>query len=257
MKQWTVNQVKDMFKTGNFSEKDLECLKADQRKGIQQEIKRYERQKEQIKQQHDQFVAMTQYEHQLYEQNIQYIAGIDEVGRGPLAGPVVAAAVILSPEFDVLGLTDSKQLSEKKREMFASIIEEKAEAIGVGIVHNDLIDQHNIYQASIMAMEDAIDNLSVEPDYLLIDAVELKRLGYDQQSIIKGDQKSISIAAASIIAKVTRDRMMKVYHKKYPGYGFDQNQGYGTKAHLQGLKENGPSPIHRYSFAPVKQHIRD
>lgn len=181
------------------------------------------------------------------------IAGIDEVGRGPLAGPVVAAAVILSEDFYLPGLNDSKKLSKAKRESYYTYIKQHAD-IGIGIVDHKEIDQLNIYQATKKAMQMAVQSLTRTPDYLLIDAMTLP-LSVPQESIIKGDTKSASIAAASIVAKVVRDRMMEQFAKKYPYYGFDQNMGYGTKEHLDGLKIYGPSDIHRLSFSPVKEIV--
>lgn len=178
----------------------------------------------------------------------QYICGIDEVGRGPLAGPVVAGAVILPKDDMILYLNDSKKLSEKKREMLYDEIMNRAVATGIGMASPARIDEINILQATYEAMRMAIDNLKVRPDILLNDAVTIPQVDILQVPIIKGDAKSISIAAASIIAKVTRDRLMVEYDKVLPGYDFESNKGYGTKAHIAGLKELGPTPIHRRSF---------
>ena len=177
-----------------------------------------------------------------------YICGIDEVGRGPLAGPVVAGAVILPKDDMILYLNDSKKLSEKKREMLYDEIMNRAVATGIGMASPARIDEINILQATYEAMRMAIDNLKVRPDILLNDAVRIPQVDILQVPIIKGDAKSISIAAASIIAKVTRDRLMVEYDKVLPGYDFASNKGYGTKAHIAGLKELGPTPIHRRSF---------
>ena len=176
------------------------------------------------------------------------ICGIDEVGRGPLAGPVVAGAVILPKDDMILYLNDSKKLSEKKREMLYDEIMNRAVATGIGMASPARIDEINILQATYEAMRMAIDNLKVRPDILLNDAVTIPQVDILQVPIIKGDAKSISIAAASIIAKVTRDRLMVEYDKVLPGYDFASNKGYGTKAHIAGLKELGPTPIHRRSF---------
>jgi len=178
----------------------------------------------------------------------EYICGIDEVGRGPLAGPVVAAAVILPKDQEILYLNDSKKLSEKKREMLYDEIMEKAVAVGIGFASPARIDEINILQATYEAMRMAISKLSVRPDVLLNDAVTIPEVDIPQVPIIKGDAKSKSIAAASIIAKVTRDRLMVEYDEVMPGYDFASNKGYGTKAHIAGLKELGPTPIHRRSF---------
>lgn len=177
-----------------------------------------------------------------------YICGIDEVGRGPLAGPVVAGAVILPKDCDILYLNDSKQLSEKKREELYDVIMEKAVATGLGSVSPERIDEVNILQATYEAMREAISKLSPQPDILLNDAVTIPLVSIKQVPIIKGDAKSISIAAASIIAKVTRDRLMVQYDSIYPQYGFASNKGYGAAAHMEALKKYGPTPIHRRSF---------
>ncbi|MBR6529008.1 MAG: ribonuclease HII [Firmicutes bacterium] len=184
------------------------------------------------------------------------IAGVDEAGRGPLAGPVVAACAILPDDFDVIGVDDSKKLSEKRREELFEQILNKALATGVGIADNSLIDQINILQATKKAMQEALENASKileektgkKVGHVLFDAVEIQDVNIPQSAIIKGDAKSLSIAAASIIAKVTRDRMMMEYHEKYPYYGFDSNKGYGTKAHYAGIEEHGITPIHRKTF---------
>lgn len=178
----------------------------------------------------------------------QSICGIDEVGRGPLAGPVVAGAVILPKDVQILYLNDSKKLSEKKREMLYDEIMEKAVATGIGMVSPARIDEINILQATYEAMRMAIADLNVRPDILLNDAVTIPEVDIKQVPIIKGDAKSVSIAAASIIAKVTRDRLMAEYDKIMPGYDFAKNKGYGTKAHIEGLKKLGPCPIHRETF---------
>ena len=178
----------------------------------------------------------------------EYICGIDEVGRGPLAGPVVAAAVILPKDQEILYLNDSKKLSEKKREALYTEIMGKAVAVGIGFASPARIDEINILQATYEAMRMAIGKLAVRPDVLLNDAVTIPEVDIPQVPIIKGDAKSKSIAAASIVAKVTRDRLMVEYDAVMPGYDFASNKGYGTKAHIAGLKELGPTPIHRRSF---------
>ena len=177
-----------------------------------------------------------------------YVCGIDEVGRGPLAGPVVAGAVILPEDCDILYINDSKQLSEKKREELYDVIMEQAVAVGIGMVGPARIDEINILQATYEAMREAIGKLRVRPDILLNDAVTIPGVTIRQVPIIKGDAKSISIGAASIVAKVTRDRMMVEYDKLMPEYGFASNKGYGAAAHIEALKKYGPSPIHRASF---------
>ena len=178
----------------------------------------------------------------------QAICGIDEVGRGPFAGPVVAGAVILPKDHPILYLNDSKKLSEKKREELYEVILKEAVATGIGMASPARIDEINILQATYEAMRMAISNLAVQPDLLLNDAVTIPEIEIMQIPIIKGDAKSVSIAAASILAKVTRDRLMVEYEKVFPGYDFASNKGYGTKAHIEGLKKFGPTPIHRMSF---------
>ncbi|WP_270995441.1 ribonuclease HII [Listeria seeligeri] len=224
----------------------------DERKGVQKLLislqKKWEKEAKLVQK----LTEMKQYENDLYQQGYKFIAGVDEVGRGPLAGPVVAAAVILPEDFSVVGINDSKQLSELKRETLFELIKQQAIAVGVGIIEHDVIDEVNIYEATKLAMRMALDELNPSPDFILIDAMPLKYTEAEL-SLIKGDTKSISIAAASIIAKVTRDRLMKDYDVAYPGYDFLHNMGYGTKNHLNGLNTNGVCPIHRLSFAPVKE----
>ncbi len=191
---------------------------------------------------------MLTFEKKYYDMGYRYICGIDEVGRGPLAGPVVACAVILPMDERILYLNDSKQVSRKKREELYDIIIEKAVAYGLGISSEQRIDEINILQATYEAMRMAIGNLSVKPDILLNDAVKIPQVDVQQVPIIKGDTLSASIAAASIVAKVTRDRMMGEYEKLYPGYDFENNMGYGSAKHIEAIKKLGPSPIHRKSF---------
>ena len=207
------------------------------------EEERLKKQQEKLEKELERLKAMSVYEEQYA--SCSYICGIDEVGRGPLAGPVVAGAVILPKDHTILYLNDSKKLSEKKRELLYDEIMEHAVATGIGMVGPARIDEINILQATYEAMRMAIENLQVKPDVLLNDAVTIPEVEIPQVPIIKGDAKSISIAAASIIAKVTRDRLMKEYDQVIPGYDFAGNKGYGTKAHLEGLRRLGPSPIHR------------
>ncbi len=201
-------------------------------------------------------VTMQKFERELRENGIEYIAGIDEVGRGPLAGPVVSACVVLPADFDILGVDDSKKLSEKKREeLFDKILSETL-AYGIGMCDNDIIDEINILNATKRAMAEAIvnadealqKNCGAHIEHLLIDALTLEEVNLPQTGIIKGDAKSISIAAASIIAKVTRDRMMIEYAKEYPYYAFESNKGYGSRAHYEGIYRQGITPIHRKTF---------
>jgi ribonuclease HII len=179
------------------------------------------------------------------------IAGLDEAGRGPLAGPVVAAAVVLPPDLLIPGLTDSKQVPERARERLFEVIQEQALGFGIGIADEQTIDDVNIYQATIIAMERALQAIVPQPDYLLLDAITLPRVSIPQKPLIKGDCRSHSIAAASILAKVTRDRMMLELHEKFPVYNFQKHKGYGTKEHLFLLRKHGPCEAHRKSFSPV------
>ena len=190
------------------------------------------------------------YEKELYDQNIKLIGGIDEVGRGPLIGPVVAACVILPKDFKLEGLTDSKKLSEKKRNKFNEIILKEAISVGIGVVEAEEIDKLNIYSATQLAMKKAVDSLKIKPDHVLIDAMPLD-LDIPTTSIIKGDSKSITIAAASVVAKVYRDSILVELDKKYPMYGLKQNKGYPTQKHLEAIKEYGICKHHRMSFGPV------
>ncbi|MBR3034842.1 MAG: ribonuclease HII [Firmicutes bacterium] len=193
--------------------------------------------------------VMLTHERRLWDSGRSYIAGVDEVGRGPLAGPVVAAAVILPRDFDVLGIDDSKKLSPKKREELFEVIKEKALAWAVGWVGPERIDEINILEATKEAMKQAVQGLSLPPDHVLIDGnFTVRALALPQTAIVKGDANSTSIAAASILAKVTRDRYMEEMDAVYPGYAFASNKGYGTKAHYDGLKAQGPTPIHRKTF---------
>ena len=207
---------------------------------------REQRRQEKLKAERERLEGMRVYERRYRERDT--LCGIDEVGRGPLAGPVVAGAVILPEDCEILYLNDSKKLSEKKRELLYDEIMEKAIAVGIGAVSPERIDEINILQATYEAMRIAISRLSVRPDLLLNDAVTIPQVDIPQVPIIKGDAKSVSIAAASIIAKVTRDRMMVQYEDLYPGYEFASNKGYGSARHIAALKEIGPCPIHRRSF---------
>lgn len=201
--------------------------------------------------------TMLRYEKELYQKGYQAIAGIDEVGRGPLAGPVVTACVILPKDCKIRHLNDSKKIPKKHHEEIYEEVLARALGVGIGIVDNDTIDRVNIYEATKLGMLQAIEQMKGEvtkPDYLLIDAMQLDT-PIPQLSLIKGDANSLSIAAASIVAKVTRDRMMAEYAKEYLGYAFDKNVGYGTKDHLAGLKQYGVTPIHRKSFEPIKSML--
>ncbi|MDD7409485.1 MAG: ribonuclease HII [Anaerovoracaceae bacterium] len=208
---------------------------------------------ERIEKMKEDLARMTQIEKELYAaghegREVNIIAGMDEVGRGPLAGPVVTAAVVLPRDFDLLGVNDSKKLTEKRREEMYKKIMDCAIEVNIGIRDNMEIDRVNILNATKEAMADAVNGLKKRPDVVLIDALTIEGTDVPQIGIVKGDAKSVSIAAASIIAKVTRDHMMIDYAEKYPGYAFENNKGYGTKAHYEGLDRLGPCPIHRRSF---------
>ncbi len=230
-------------------------LQGDDRKGVQHCINKWKRQREQEKFLKAKFNQMNEYERKFRGQGFKFIAGIDEVGRGPLAGPVVAAAVILPEDFFLAGIDDSKKLTEKKRQEFDRVIRSEALAVSISMIHADEIDEINIYEATKKAMKTAIASLKPVPDFLLIDAMKLET-PYPSESIIKGDAKSISIAAASIVAKVARDELMKEISVTYPAYGFQHNMGYGTKEHIQAIQQQGIISWHRKSFAPVKDYIK-
>ena len=211
-------------------------------------ILKYEKKKVDIEKEYLRFQAMCAYEKEAYKRGYTLIAGMDEAGRGPLAGPVVAAAVILPGDVFIKGINDSKKLDEKKRAILFDIIREKAVDVGVGIVNEKEVDEINILNATKKAMKIAVESLVNKPDILLIDAFELDEVKIEQKPIIKGDSLSVSIAAASIIAKVTRDRILEELDAKYPQYGFKKHKGYGTKEHIDSIREHGICPIHRVSF---------
>ena len=198
---------------------------------------------------------LLEYEAKAVTKGYRNIAGVDEAGRGPLAGPVVAAVVIFPAKIDIAGLDDSKKLSPKKREELFPQIQAEAVAYGVAIVDREVIDKINILQASLLAMKQAVEQLQTVPDLLLIDGNQKIDSTLDQWAVVKGDSKSLSIAAASVLAKVTRDRVMKDYHKLYPQYEFHRHKGYGTKLHRDLIEEHGPCPIHRSTFKGVSEFI--
>lgn len=229
-------------------------LDQDDRAGVQAAIKKRQKELEKEAAEDARLEAMLFYEKALYENGVEFIAGIDEVGRGPLAGPVVAAAVILPKGCKICYLNDSKKIPKSKHEAIYQEVMERAAAVGVGIKDAAVIDQVNIYEATKLAMLEALGQLSQEPEHLLIDAMKLDT-PLPQTSIIKGDANSLSIAAASIVAKVTRDKMMADYDKEFSGYGFAKNAGYGTAEHLEGLNKLGITPIHRKTFEPIKSMV--
>lgn len=229
-------------------------LAQDDRAGVQAAIKKRQKELEKEAAEDARLEAMLSYEKALYENGVELIAGIDEVGRGPLAGPVVAAAVILPKGCKIRYLNDSKKIPKSKHESIYQEVMERALAVGIGVKNAAVIDQVNIYEATKLAMLEALGQLSQEPEHLLIDAMKLNT-SIPQTSIIKGDANSLSIAAASIVAKVTRDKMMADYDKEFSGYGFAKNAGYGTSEHLEGLNKLGITPIHRKTFEPIKSMV--
>lgn len=244
----SVTEIKKEFEQADKQSLSLlyDKYASDNRAGVVSLIAKYRKQEEKLEAEKKRMENMYIYERKYAD--FQYICGIDEVGRGPLAGPVVAGAVILPKNCDILYLNDSKKLSEKMREELYDEIMEKAVATGIGMASPQRIDEINILQATYEAMRMAIANLKVSPDLLLNDAVTIPEVKMRQVPIIKGDAKSASIAAASIIAKVTRDRLMVQYEEVLPGYGFASNKGYGSAVHIEALKEKGATPIHRQSF---------
>ena len=253
----TIKEIKEQL--ANIQRLDdplLAELEQDSRSGVIQAIAKRKRELQKQVDEDLRLEKMLAYEKELYTQGIQLIAGVDEVGRGPLAGPVVAAAVILPEDCKISGLNDSKKIPKSKHKEIYEAVLQNAVAIGIGIKDNQVIDQVNINEATKLAMMEAIGQLEPQPQHLLIDAMKLD-LPIPQTSIIKGDANSLSIAAASIVAKVTRDQMMEEFDREYPGYDFAQNAGYGTVKHLAGLDKLGVTPIHRRSFEPIKSMCED
>lgn len=245
----SIRDIKEEFQTASdidAREKLAEYYRSDSRKGVQDLIAKIVKEKERLQLELERLEGMKQFE----KKYADYIAicGIDEAGRGPLAGPVVAGAVILPKDCSILYLNDSKQVSASRREELFNEIQEKAVACAVGIVSPQRIDEINILQATYEAMHQAVEGLKVVPDLLLVDAVTIPAMPMKQVGIVKGDAKSVSIAAASILAKVTRDRMMVEYDSLYPEYGFAKHKGYGSKMHIEAIQEYGPCPIHRRTF---------
>lgn len=243
-----IAEIKREFETAEESALDDLCLAygQDMRAGVQKLIVRAKKRQEDLQRERERIWHMQEFEREYG--HLGYVCGIDEVGRGPLAGPVVAGAVILPRDREILYLNDSKQLSAKKREELCEIILREAVGVGIGYSSPARIDEINILQATYEAMREALSKLPVKPQILLNDAVTIPDVPYAQVPIVKGDARSVSIAAASIVAKVTRDRLMEEYDKYMPEYGFGSNKGYGSAAHIAALKKYGPSPIHRASF---------
>ena len=253
----TIKEIKEQL--ANIQRLDdplLAELEQDSRSGVIQAIAKRKRDIQKRIDEDERLEGMLTYEKECYARGMELIAGVDEVGRGPLAGPVVAAAVILPKACKIPGLNDSKKIPKSKHKEIYEAVLQNAIAIGIGVKDNHVIDQVNIYEATKLAMMEAIGQLDPQPQHLLIDAMKLD-LPISQTSIIKGDANSLSIAAASIVAKVTRDQMMEEFDCEYPGYDFTQNAGYGTANHLAGLHKLGVTPIHRRSFEPVKSMCED
>ena len=251
----TIKEIKELLATVKELDSPIFLeLEKDTRSGVQKEISKRKKHIQVELDENLRLENMLTYEKDLYKQGLTLIAGVDEVGRGPLAGPVVAAAVILPQGCKIKGLNDSKKIPKKKHLEVFQAVQDQALSIGIGIIDNQVIDQVNIYEATKLAMKEAISQLSLQPQHLLIDAMKLD-LPISQTSIIKGDANSLSIAAASIIAKVTRDELMKDYDSQFPGYDFSANAGYGTAKHLEGIEKQGITAIHRLSFEPIKSLV--
>ncbi|BDZ30950.1 ribonuclease HII [Lactiplantibacillus sp. WILCCON 0030] len=250
MSEYTVADYKRLL-AAEPNEDVLTAAKADPRKGVQQAYQRYLKQAEKQAQLLARFNQHMHLERDFWQHGGQYVAGIDEVGRGPLAGPVVTAAVVLPQDFQLVEVNDSKQLTAAKRAELMPKILSAAVSVSLGLADAQQIDQLNIYEATRVAMRQAVENLTVKPTLLLVDAMQIP-VPIRQTRLIKGDAKSASISAASIVAKVARDHLMQLYDQVYPGYDFADNMGYGTAKHLAGLKTLGVTPIHRHSFSPVR-----
>lgn len=244
----TISEIKEEIKQADLSGYPAlyEAYAGDNRSGVKKLLEQMKKKEQELEKEKQRIEQMKEYEYRY--QHLGYVCGIDEVGRGPLAGPVMACAVILPEDCQILYLNDSKKLTAQKREELYQVILEQAVAVGIGEASPERIDQINILNATYEAMRQAISRLSVQPQILLNDAVTIPEVTIPQVPIIKGDGKSISIAAASIVAKVTRDRRMEEYDQEFPGYDFASNKGYGSQAHIQALKTLGPCPIHRASF---------
>lgn len=248
MNKKSISQIKEEFEQADAAQRAVlyEVYSSDDRAGVKKLVSAYRKKEEALQKERMRLEDMRSFEHKYSTYSL--ICGIDEAGRGPLAGPVVAGAVILHKDCEILYLNDSKKLSPAKREALYEEIMEKAEAVGVGMASPARIDEINILQATYEAMREAVYNLGVTPELLLNDAVTIPDVSIPQVPIIKGDAKSVSIAAASIIAKVTRDRLMVQYDEILPGYGFARHKGYGSKDHIEAIRRLGPTPIHRQTF---------
>jgi len=250
-----ISSIKEKLDNSSIEQLDtfIESYSNDDRKGVVKLVETAQKRKQAYFDEIERLKEISKYEERLYNSGCMYVAGVDEVGRGPLAGPVAAAVVILKENDLIEGINDSKKLSAKKRDELYDIITERAVDWAVAMVSPEEIDEINILQATYKAMREALSKLKIKPDHLLADAVTIPGIDVKQTAIIKGDAKSISIGAASIVAKVTRDRMMAMYDEIYPGYGFAENKGYGSAEHIKAIKEQGICPIHRKTF--VKNFI--
>lgn len=251
LSKYTIKQIEALLAEQPVTEELLAACRNDGRKAIGTLVRRYERQQ----QERQRVAQMYSYERQFWAKGLEVVAGVDEAGRGPLAGPVSVAAVILPHDLYLPKINDSKKLSAKVRDELYDEIMAKAVAVKTALIDAKTIDRVNIYQATINGMYESIFGLAKEPQAVLIDAVKLDNLPMVSESIIKGDAKSASIAAASIIAKVNRDRLMDEYDKEYPQYGFAQHKGYGTAQHIEALQKYGPCPLHRLSFEPIRSMV--
>ncbi|CEP47430.1 ribonuclease HII [Paraclostridium sordellii] len=250
MKEKSVKEINSIIENISTDEylKYIDILKDDERKSVKNIAVKLAKKLDKMRAENERLEMINIFENEGYEKGFTYIGGIDEAGRGPLAGPVVAAVVVFKPGTKIEGINDSKKLSEAKRDELFEIIKEEALDYGIGIVQKDEIDEYNILNATYMAMKKAVNCLKQKPDYLLVDAAHIPDVDIEQKPIIKGDSKSISIAAASILAKVTRDSIMYEYDKMYPEYGFASHKGYGTDQHYKAIREHGITSIHRRSF---------
>ncbi|MDY6085003.1 MAG: ribonuclease HII [Dialister sp.] len=250
----TISEIQGLLMADQVPDDVMRTLLADPRKGVQTAIAAYFRRQQRDVAERLRVEAMYETESAFYRQGKKLVAGVDEVGRGPLAGPVTVAAVILPPHWFQAGLNDSKQVSPKKREEIAERIAKEAVAVSIASTEPEEIDSLNIYEATLFTMYKALKGLSMKPEAVIVDAMPL-HLGLPVVSLTHGDEKSASVAAASIVAKVYRDRLMAVYGKEYPEYGFEQNKGYGTAEHMDAIRRYGITRLHRKSFEPVKSMI--
>ncbi len=244
----TLAQIWALLEEGMLDEKKMQSLEDDPRKGARKLLQKYQREKEKKEEEKRRIHELKKYELQAKKAGFSIIAGVDEAGRGPLAGPVVAAAVILPLDIEIEGINDSKKLSSARRQYLYKKIYENALDISVAMVHVEEIDRMNIHRASLKAMYEAVNKLTIEPVYLLVDGFTIPHIKCEQKAVISGDSLSYSIAAASIVAKVTRDNYMQKLDNDYPQYGFCRHKGYGTEAHIKALRSHGVSPVHRLTF---------